>query len=70
MLYICTKGQNVVMLGEALLEDIDAIYPAYFEIFDLGRGSAAFDCIHVAWNNCVRVCVCVCVLCFHVQECV
>ena len=47
MLYICTKGQNVVMLGEALLEDIDAIYPAYFEIFDLGRGSAAFDCIHV-----------------------
>ena len=53
------EGQNVVMPGEALLEDIDAIYPAYFEIFDLGRGTAAFDCIHVAWQQFyVYLCVC------------
>lgn len=40
-----------------VVQDPDAVHHAYIEVFDMGRGAFAFDCVHVPWPSNVLHCL-------------
>lgn len=49
------SSSNILTRSLWVLEDPDAIHHAYIEVFDMGRGAFAFDCVHVSWPQCLVV---------------